>query len=71
VPAVHRNRILLKDGVPIAALEGGEVRRLAASDLADELLKSLLARRSLRHPLKPHLRIPTAREARVLSRVVH
>src|SRR6266436_4410679 len=31
VAAVHRNRILLKDGVPIAAVEGGELRRLADS----------------------------------------
>jgi hypothetical protein len=39
--------------------------------LEDDLLKSLLARRSLRYPVKPHLRAPTAREARVLARVVH
>jgi ATP-dependent Lhr-like helicase len=71
VPAVHRNRILFKDGLPIAALEAGEVRRLADSAFGDDVLKTLLARRSLRHPLKPHLRVPTAREARVLSRVVH
>jgi hypothetical protein len=31
----------------------------------------LLARRSLRQPLKPHLRVPTPREARALARVVH
>ncbi|HEY7241867.1 MAG TPA: helicase-related protein, partial [Burkholderiales bacterium] len=71
VASVYRNRILLKDGLPIAALEGGELRRLAESALGDDHLKSLLARRSLRLPLKPHLRLPTAREARVLARVVH
>jgi hypothetical protein len=59
------------DGLPIAALEGGEVRRLAQSPFDEEHLKSLLARRSLRAPLKPHLRLPTAREARALARVVH
>jgi ATP-dependent Lhr-like helicase len=71
VAAIHRNRLLLQDGLPIAALEGGAVRRLADSSLGDEQLKSLLARRSLRQPLRPHLRLPTAREARALARVVH
>ena len=68
VPAVHRNRLLLQDGLPVAALEGGEVRRLAPSPLDDGSLKALLARRSLRHPLQPHLRAPTLREATVLAR---
>jgi ATP-dependent Lhr-like helicase len=71
IASTYRNRILLKDGVPIAALEGGELRRLAESSFDDDHLRSLLARRSLRSPLKPHLRLPTAREARVLARVVH
>ena len=31
VAAIHRNRILFKDGLPIAAVEGGQVRRLADS----------------------------------------
>jgi ATP-dependent Lhr-like helicase len=67
VPAIHRNRILLQDGVPIAALEAGEVRRLSECDFTDETLRSFLARRSLRHPLKPHLRVPTSRESRLLA----
>jgi len=67
VAAIHRNRILLKDGLPIAAVEGGQVRRLAESALEDQQLRTLLARRSLRHPLRPHLRTRTPREA---SRVV-
>jgi ATP-dependent helicase Lhr and Lhr-like helicase len=71
IASVYRNRVLLKDGVPIAALEGGELRRLAESAFDDDHLKSLLARRSLRAPLRPHLRLPTAREARALARVVH
>ncbi len=71
VPAIHRNRLVFQDGLPIAALEGGQVRRLAASALSDDQIRSLLARRSLRQPLKPHLRVPTAREARALARVVH
>ena len=68
VAAIHRNRILYRDGLPIAAVEGGQVRRLAESDMNDDKLRTLLARRSLRHPLRPHLRLPTAREAAVLSR---
>jgi ATP-dependent Lhr-like helicase len=71
IAAIHRSKLLFKDGVPIAALEGGEVRRLAASSYDDHELKSLLARRSLRQPLNPHLRTATAKEARALSRVVH
>ena len=71
IASVYRNRLLLKDGMPIAALEGGELRRLASCEMNDDQLRALLARRSLRYPVKPHLRVPTAREARVLARVVH
>jgi hypothetical protein len=39
--------------------------------MSDEQLRALLARRSLRQPLKAHLRVPTPREARALARVVH
>jgi ATP-dependent Lhr-like helicase len=68
VAAIHRNRILYRDGLPIAAVEGGQVRRLAESDMSEDKLRTLLARRSLRHPLRPHLRVPTARESAVLAR---
>ncbi|HUQ24620.1 MAG TPA: ATP-dependent DNA helicase, partial [Burkholderiales bacterium] len=68
VPAVYRNRILMKDGLPIAAVEGGDFRRLAPSDLDEQKLRSMLARRSLRHPLRPHWRTPTSREAAVLEK---
>jgi ATP-dependent Lhr-like helicase len=68
VPAIHRNRILLKDGLPIAAVEAGELRRLADSDIDDSRLRTLLARRSLRHPPRLHLRTPTPREASRLER---
>jgi ATP-dependent Lhr-like helicase len=68
VPAIHRNRVLYRDGLPIAAVEGGRLRRLAESDLSDDKLRTLLARRTLRHPLRPHLRTPTAREAAMLAR---
>ncbi|HUQ77182.1 MAG TPA: ATP-dependent DNA helicase, partial [Burkholderiales bacterium] len=68
VPAIHRNRVLYRDGLPIAAVEGGQLRRLAESDMSDDKLRTLLARRSLRHPLRPHLRTPTAREAAIMAR---
>src|SRR6267142_401019 len=68
VAGIHRNRILYRDGLPIAALEGGQVRRLAQSDMSDDKLRRLLARRSLRYPLRPHLRVPTARESALLAR---
>ena len=70
VAGVHRNRVLYRDGLPIAAVEGGQLRRLAESDLSGDKLRTLLARRSLRHPLRPHLRVPTARESAVLARRV-
>ncbi len=69
VPAIHRNRILFKDGLPIAAVEGGQVRRLADSPLEEPQLRTLLARRSLRHPQRLHLRTPGARETARLERV--
>jgi ATP-dependent Lhr-like helicase len=56
VAAVYRNRILMLDGVAIAAVEGGQARRLAASDFSDDQLRTLLARRSLRQPLQPHFK---------------
>ena len=71
VPAVQSNRLLFKDGLAIAALEGGELRRLAASALSDEQLRALLARGSLRQPPRPHLRVASAREARELAKVLH
>ena len=66
-----RNKLLLKDGVPVAALEAGEVRRLGESSYSDEELKALFARRWLRQALRPHLRTATAAESRALSRVMH
>jgi ATP-dependent Lhr-like helicase len=68
VAAIHRNRILFRDGLPIAAADGGQMRRLAETDLDDARLRTLLARRSLRHPPKLHLRTPTPRELARLER---
>jgi ATP-dependent helicase Lhr and Lhr-like helicase len=46
VAAITPNRVLFRDGLAIAALEGGEVRRLAASEFDDVTLKSLFWPRS-------------------------
>ncbi|MGQ0546444.1 MAG: DEAD/DEAH box helicase, partial [Betaproteobacteria bacterium] len=48
IASTYRNSLLLMDGLPIAALEGGELRRLASCSHEDAFLKDLLARRSLR-----------------------
>jgi ATP-dependent helicase Lhr and Lhr-like helicase len=72
VPAVYTNRVLLEDGLPIAALDGGDVRRLAASKLSDSQLRDHLARPSRHRRTELHPRVMTAREAKALAnRVVH
>jgi ATP-dependent Lhr-like helicase len=72
VPAIHSNRLLLQDGLPIAALESGELRRLAGSDLTDDQLRVLLARRQLRGTPQLHPRQLRGREAKALAnRTVH
>jgi ATP-dependent Lhr-like helicase len=68
VAAIHRNRILFRDGLPIAAVEGGQLRRLADCDLDDSRLRTLLARRSLRHPPALRIRTATPRETSRLER---
>jgi len=67
VPAIHTNRVLLEDGLPIAALEGAELRRLAATPLTDEQLKDALVRPGRRRPLQLHPRTPRGREAKALA----
>jgi hypothetical protein len=68
VPAIAGNRVLFRDGVPIAALEGGDVRRLAASELPDETLRTLFWRRSVTD-LK--LRLHAMRKADVRQSLRH
>jgi ATP-dependent Lhr-like helicase len=68
VAAIHRNRVLFHHGLPIAAVEGGHLRRLANSDLDDSRLRTLLAGRSLRHPPTLHVRTSTPRETTWLER---
>jgi hypothetical protein len=68
VTAISRNRVLFRDGVAIAALEGGAVRRLADSDVDDATLRSLLVRRGNARTLKPYFRVPTKREMEMMHR---
>ena len=46
VTAIAPNRVLFRDGLAIAALEGGAIRRLSVSELDDDMLKTLFWRRS-------------------------
>ena len=62
VLAIARNRVLFRDGVAIAALEGGEVRRLAASELSDDALRTAMMRRLVTPNPRPWLRTETPRE---------
>jgi hypothetical protein len=52
VPALRRNRIVFEDGVPLAALEGGELRQLNdyPSDRAHEIERALVRRRTIAAP---------------------
>jgi ATP-dependent Lhr-like helicase len=61
VAAIAANRVLFRDGLAIAALEGGEVRRLVVSEYDDATLKSLFWPRSMKagpdlRPLSPSAR---------------
>jgi ATP-dependent helicase Lhr and Lhr-like helicase len=68
VPAIARSRILLRDGLAIAAFEGGKVRRLGDSELEDESLRTLMLRRYSPHGPQAHWRTPTQREMELLHR---
>jgi ATP-dependent Lhr-like helicase len=62
VAAIASNRILYRDGVPVAAFEGGDIRwiSVAAEDRAAEL-EHALTRRSVSHPLRQYLRVSRKR----------
>ncbi|MFL5518354.1 MAG: hypothetical protein ACJ8DJ_19525, partial [Gemmatimonadales bacterium] len=59
VPAVARNRVLYRDGVPVLALEGGEVRSLLPGDAAPtpEMVQALVRKR-LSPALRAHFAMP-------------
>jgi ATP-dependent helicase Lhr and Lhr-like helicase len=68
ITAIARNRVLFRDGIPIAAWEGGQVSRLAASELDEHTLHGLLSRRGNVKQLKPYFRTATERERQMLLR---
>ena len=51
VPAVPSNRVVYRDGVPVAAREGGVIRRLGGDELVDGELRQAFVR-----PVPPALR---------------
>jgi ATP-dependent Lhr-like helicase len=68
VAAIARSRVLYRDGLAIAALEGGEMRRLAASEISDEMLRTLLQRKPGAQGPRSHFRTPTQREMELLAK---
>jgi ATP-dependent Lhr-like helicase len=44
VAAIYRSRVLFQDGLPVAAVEGGQVRVLAKSNLEEAQMRTLLGR---------------------------
>ena len=72
VPAIHTNRVLLEDGLPVAALEAGELRRLAATALDDEQLKAAFKQPRRRLSPQLHPRTLRGREAEAMAnRTLH
>ena len=67
VSGVTPNRVLYRDGLAIAALEGGELRRLAPSEFDDDALKRLFWRRSSALGFTPRPLTETSRK-RMLER---
>jgi ATP-dependent helicase Lhr and Lhr-like helicase len=67
VPALAGNRVLLRDGIAIAAVEGGKLRRLAESELSDDTLHAL-ARRFHWRSLDPHSHSAAAQDLSSLER---
>ena len=56
IPAVRRNRILYRDGVPVLALEGGEVKALVpGEERASPDLVQALVRKRLTPAMQAHL----------------
>jgi ATP-dependent Lhr-like helicase len=54
IVALTANRILFRDGLPIAALEAGEVRRLADAPVFDLQIETALRVGKLRPSLRPY-----------------
>ena len=54
IAALTANRILFLDGLPIAALEGGEIRKLADAPVSDLQIETALKVGKLRPSLRPY-----------------
>ncbi len=69
VPAIAGNRILFRDGVPVAALEAGSIRQLTECELAEDRLRPLFWRRSEENT---QVRVPASvSRGRVGQRLLH
>ncbi len=54
IAAFTANRILFRDGLPVAALEAGEIRKLAESPISDLQIETALRVGKLRPSLRPY-----------------
>jgi ATP-dependent Lhr-like helicase len=54
IPAFTSNRILFRDGLPLAALESSEIRKLSDKDIADSQIENALRVGKLRPSLRPY-----------------
>jgi len=54
IAALTANRILFRDGLPIAALEAGDIRKLADAPVSDLQIEAALKIGKLRPSLRPY-----------------
>jgi ATP-dependent Lhr-like helicase len=54
IPALTANRVLFLDGLPIAALEAGEIRKFAETAVSDLQVETALKVGKLRPSLRPY-----------------
>jgi ATP-dependent Lhr-like helicase len=54
IPAFTANRILFRDGLPVAALESGEIRNLSDEQIPDSQIENALRIGKLRPSLRPY-----------------
>jgi ATP-dependent Lhr-like helicase len=56
IPAFTANRVLFREGLPVAALESGEIRKLSDEDIRDSQIENALRIGKLRPSLRPYYR---------------
>jgi ATP-dependent Lhr-like helicase len=54
IAAFTANRILFRDGLPVAALEAGEIRKISAASVSDSQIETALKVGKLRPSLRPY-----------------